>query len=122
MSDYRAKAGSEIALISLTVLDPQPHSVGVQATSREFALNGALFEQGPYIQLMWDHLESSAEVIAIYTVFDLHDALSAPVTIYVPRWDYTYKRYNGTAIRPQPSWNNYFARNVVITVRDLVEL
>ena len=122
MSDYRAKLGHGIALGSLTVLNPQPRSAGVQAMERLFSLNGEMTEYGLFIELVWDFLESPAQAQALYLLFGFYGSASPLVTIHVPSFDYSYERYNGRAIRPQPTHTNFFPRNVAILVRDLVLL
>lgn len=122
MSDYRAKKEVDQLLAALTVLDPQPRSEGVKPVNRNFALGGTVWETAYYIELVWDFLETPAEVAAIYGIFGLDSAKSYPVTIYAWNDDYVYKRYNGVAIKPIPSWNNYFARSVIIVVQDLKEI
>jgi hypothetical protein len=49
----------------------------------------------------------------------MHTAKSSVVTIYTRDDLYAYKRYNGIAHRPAPSWESYFPRNVVILIRNL---
>lgn len=116
---YRAKVDHDVALVSLTTLDPQPRSSGVMSSRDDFVGDGSVVEHGLYVELEWDVLESSTEYQTILTVFGLLSARSADVTIYARDAVYNWKRFNGKAIRPQPSWNQYFARNVVILVRDL---
>lgn len=123
MSDYRVAVGSNIALASLTSISPQPRSEGVKATQRIFSISGSPHDYGLYTELVWDFLESPAQVYTVFGYFGLNgSAKSAGVTVYVPDDIYIYKRYNGRAIRPQPSWVNYFPRSVVILVRDLEEI
>lgn len=119
MSDYRVKTNWGQSLVSLNVLNPQPRSEGVKATQRVVSLNGVVYDYGLYTELTWDFLEDPTEVLAIYTLFGIHSARSAPVTVYVPNDLYAYVRYNGRAVRPAPSWQNYFPRGVTILVKNL---
>lgn len=119
MSSYRAATGSDIALVSLTTLDPQPQSAGVQVARRSVMADGTIVDEGLYVELVWNVLDSATAVTGILTPFGLHSAKSAAVTIYARNDLYAWTRYNGTAIRPQASWSNYFARGVVVLVRNL---
>jgi len=122
MSSYRAKENHSVALVSLTTLDPQPRSEGVKATQRNYMGDGSIYEQGLYVELVWDILEDATAYTTILAIFGLDSATSADVTIYARDDQYAWTRYNGKAIRPEPSWNQFFPRNVVILVRNLVEL
>lgn len=120
MSDYRVYPAINTALGSLTVLNPQPRSEGVKPTQRSFGLGGVVWEQGLYIELIYDFLETPAEVASVYGDYGLDVDKQSSVTIYAPDDMYVYRRYNGVAIRPVPSWNNYFPRSVSIVVGRLV--
>jgi hypothetical protein len=126
MSSYRAKALHDIALVSLTTLSPQPRSVGVQAVERSYGLSGAVQEQGLYIELVYDYIETPTEYAALLTLLGLTSVLFAPVTIYAWSSAYGDVRYNATAVRPQigqdAGWTNYFLRNVTFLFKDLEAL
>lgn len=122
MTTYRAKIAHGVALVSLTTLDPQPRSEGVKPTRRDFVGDGTLVEQGLYVELVYDVLEDVTQYQAVLTVFGLVAAKSALVTVYCRNDLFNWVRYNGTAIRPEPSWQQFFPRGVVILVRDLVAL
>lgn len=122
MTTYRAKVNHNVALVSLTTLDPQPRSEGVKPTRRDYANDGTVIDQGLYVELVWDILDDATAYTTILGVFGLTSAKSADVTIYARNDQYAWTRYNGKAIRPEPSWNQFFPRNVVILVRDLVAL
>lgn len=124
MSDYRAATGSGVALGSLTVLDPQPRSIGLQYTRVTTASGGAVIKEGPYIELIWSVFESASEYQSILTVFGLNSAQYATVTIYALNELLSLTRFNGVAVRPtlgqQGAQTNYFLRDVTILVKDLV--
>jgi len=123
LSDYRAYVGHDVALSSLTVLSPQPHSAGIKASQRTYAASGAVYDQGLYVELEWDLLGKVATYTTVLTVFGLHNVLFANVTVYVRNRIFSYVRMNGVAVRPQPGpevdWN-IFPRNIKILVKDLV--
>jgi hypothetical protein len=122
MSDYRVAVGHDVALASLTVMNPQPASPGVQITRRLYFGDGSVLDQGLFVEWIYNVVDSAAQLSAILTPMGLMTASSANVTINARNQLYVYKRYNGRAIRPEASWENYFARNVTIIIRDLVAL
>lgn len=120
MSDYRVAAGSNLSLALLTKLNPQPRSMGLQITRRNYLLAGGVVDEGPYIELLFSLLPNTSVYSSILGAFGLVSAPSAAVTLYARDDLYTYHRYNGVAIRPEVGWENYFPRNIVVLVRDLV--
>lgn len=123
MTTYRAKTGTGVALESLTVLSPQPRSVGLQYTRRSYAADGSVVQEGPYVDLVWDVLDDATAYTAILTVFGLHNATQAAVTVYIRNERYAWVRYNGVALLPEvgsdASWQRFFLRDVRIVVRNL---
>jgi hypothetical protein len=115
VSDYRAFAGHDVALGSLTVLTPQPRSRGLQVTERTYGLSGSANEQGTYIELIYDFINTNTDYQVLLALFGVNTALYADVTIYVPRTDYDYARFNAVAHRPRigqdGEHSNYFLRN-----------
>ena len=123
MSDYRVADGSDVALGSLTVLDPQPASIGIQYTRQGVSANGTVSNQGPYVIMVWSNLDSKTTYQSILSDFGLSSATSNDVTVYVRDENYDYARMNGTAIKPLPGngidWRMPFPRNLEILVRNL---
>ena len=117
-SDYRIYPGYDAALISLQKFNPQCRSEGVRATRRDFMGNGSYIDQGLYVELSWSLLPKSA-YLGILTLCQLDVFGQRSVTVYCRNDLYDYHRYNGQAIRPQPTWRNSFARDVVLLIRDL---
>lgn len=118
-SDYRAKTGINQTLVSLTKLSPQPASAGVKATRRVPLGDGSVLDQGLYVEWDYSVVEDAAQLLAILTPLGLHTAMFAAVTIYTRDDLYAYKRYNGVAVRPPASWENFYARQVSILIRNL---
>ena len=123
-SDYRVADGFDVALVSLTVLNPQPKSNGVQFTSRSFAADGTPTNQGPFIELVWTAL-SNANYDTIMTAFGLTSAYHNDVTIYARDENWDYSRFNGKAIKPNigedRDWD-IFPRDMRILIRNLEAL
>lgn len=122
MSDYRIKEGHGQALIDLVAISPQPRSAGVQATRRTYAADGTIHDEGLHVQLVYDVLETATALDDLLDQFGLDVATTANVTIYAPNQLHVYTRYNGLAVRPEVSRNNYWLRDVTIVVRDLTAL
>ncbi len=123
MSDYRVGEGHDIALGSLTVLDPQPRSEGLKYTRTTYSASGLVYREKPYVELIWSMVESPTVYQSILEDFGLDALVSANVTVYVLDDQLTATRYNGRAIRPaigrDGGQRNYFMRNVTIIVKDL---
>lgn len=122
MSDYRVATGWNVALGSLARVVPQGRSPGIQVTRRNHLAYPAIIDEGPYIELAWNILRNDNGVMyrALLDQFGLKTAKAAQVTIYCRDDLFQYTRYNGVAIRPQQTWDNYFPRDILILVRDLV--
>jgi hypothetical protein len=121
MSDYRVHTGTSVALVSLTVLSPQPMSTGIQSTRRDYSGNGfGVIDQGLYVELVWEVMKDATAYQALLTTFGLASTLSAIVTVNCRDDQYAYHRYNGIAIRPAAAWSQFRPRNVTILIRDLV--
>ncbi len=121
MSDYRVADGHDVALGSLTVLNPQPKSRGIQYTRRNFAGDGTPINEAPFVELKWT-VFTNDNYDQIMTDFGLTSADSNDVTVYVRDENWNYARKNGKAIKPNigedRDWD-VFPRNMVILVRDL---
>lgn len=123
MSSYKVKTGHNQILADLVAVEPQPHSPGVQFGRTTFAASGAAFNEAPYILLEWAVIGDPTTYTTMLTQFGLAAGTpSANVTVYVPNNVYTYTRYNGTAVLPAASHDNYFARNVRLMIKDLLAL
>ena len=120
---YKVADGHDVALVSLTDIDPQPRSTGIQTTRRTFAGDGTVHDDGRYVILEWTVIENDTEYQSLLSTFGIQSATSNDVTVYVRDETFAWVRMNGTAIRPQPgrdvAWKDYFPRDVQILVRDL---
>jgi hypothetical protein len=123
MSDYRVADGFNVALVSLTVLSPQPASAGIQYARQSFAIDGTPINEGPFVELVWSVLGTKAQYQSIINSFGLFNADSNDVTVYIRDTRFDYVRMNGKAIKPVPgngvNWLRPFPRNITILVRDL---
>lgn len=122
---YRVAENHDIALVSLTVLSPQPATEGVRATQRDFLADGSILEQGQYVEFRWSSLKNIAAYTTILALFGLDNADSADVTIYAKNARMAWTRYNGRAVYPMPGQDvgyRSFPRNVTILIKNLQEL
>ncbi|NIV32639.1 MAG: hypothetical protein GWN58_25305, partial [Anaerolineae bacterium] len=53
MTTYRVADGHDVALVSLTVLDPQPRSEGIKPTRRTFGGDGTPYDESKYVELLY---------------------------------------------------------------------
>ena len=122
-SDYRVADGHNVALVSLTVLSPQPRSPGVKYTRTQYAADGTPILDGAFVNLVWDIMASKTQYQNLLSTFGLSTATSNDVTVYVRNNNFDYVRYNGRAIKPQPGdgveWQMGFPRSMTILVRNL---
>lgn len=125
-SDYRVSSGHNVALASLTVLDPQPRSLGVQALDRSYGLSGSVHERGLYLELLYDYIDTPTIYQTLLAAWGINTALYANVTIYAWRKDFDHQRYNAVVVRPQigqeAGWTNFFLRNVTFLFKNLEAL
>ncbi len=120
--NYRAATGSNVALLSLTTLDPQPKSIGIRPTRRVHCIDSSVLDDPKYVELEFSVIPTAAIYQTILGIFGLTSATTAAVTVYVRDETYTWVRKNGIAVRPEPgadiNWS-YFPRNVVILIKEL---
>lgn len=125
---YLLENGHGVALVDLDAIVPQPRSDSVtQVVQRNQSASGAVHEIGLFIVLQWSMIADAAEYQALLDQFALDSTnLTSSVTVYVPNFEYTWTRYNGTAVRPQQGVTikraDYFIRDVSIIVKNLVAL
>lgn len=124
--DYRIAAGHDVALVSLTVLSPQPRSEGVKVIERTYGLSGSVHEHGLYIELNYDYLATPTDYQVLLALMGVNTVLYAPVTLYAWRKDYDYQRYNGIAVRPQigqeAAYSRHRIRGVTFLIKNLTAL
>lgn len=120
---YKIAEGHDVALLSLTDIDPQPRSEGQKYGRVTPSAAGTDTREAPYIELLWSVIESPAAYQDLLEQFGLDAATTAAVTLYALNDQLVATRYNGRAVRPvvgaNMAQNDYFVRNVVILVKDL---
>ena len=124
MSTYRVKDGWNEALEDLVVISPQPTSDGIKPTRRTYAANGAVYDEGLYVELQFNVLNNASAYQSLLNQFGIQSATTNEVTVYVRDETFAWVRMNGTAVRPEPGrdvrWSKFFPRDVTILVKDLV--
>lgn len=119
---YKIGSGHNVALMSLTDIDPQPRSPGVRATRRTYSASGLVYDQALYLVLEWTTIGSASDYQTLLAALGLDSLLSANVTIYARDDQFSWTRYNGRIVRPMPGdgvdWD-IFPRNVRVMVKDL---
>jgi hypothetical protein len=125
MSEYKVAIGTDVALVDLDTLTPQPASEGIRVTRRTSGADGAVYDEGRYVELVWNVLQDATMYQALLTQFGLSAASFAAVTVYVRSEVYAWVRVNGIAVRPElgrdARWNNAFPRSITILVKNLEE-
>lgn len=120
---YKIAEGHDVALLSLTDIDPQPRSDGLKFGRVTPSAAGTITREASYIELVWSVVESPAAYQDLLEQFGLDSATTAAVTLYALNDLFQATRYNGTAVRPiigaSAAQRDYFIRDVVIIVKDL---
>lgn len=120
---YAVAPGHNVALNDLVAVRCRNGELRVSA--RRYGIGG-LEDVGLYSAPVFDVIRNYAAYQTELTKFGLWTVTSAPVTWYTQNDLYEWRRYNGTAIRPQPvedgRLERYFLRQFVIMVRELMEV
>jgi hypothetical protein len=120
---YRVKDTHDQTLTENEDVVPQPRTTGVRVTRRSHSVSGGLKDEFLYVEMLFSSLESVTQYQAVLTQFGVLSAMTNEVTIMCRDAALRWKRYNGTAVRPQQGvdvqWSRYFPRDVVMLVRDL---
>lgn len=122
MTTYKVSVGFDVASEDLVVINPQCTSQGVKYVRRALSASGVVLDQNLYVELEWAVLHDVTEYVALLTQFGLDEATTSPVTVLVRDEFYTFNRYNGLAVRPQPGQDRnwaYFVKDVVIVIKNL---
>lgn len=123
MTTYKAKTGHDVALLLLVDITPQPQTIGLQYTQRDYAADGTVHQQGPFVELNFSMIDDATEYQALLTQFGLTSATTASVTVYIQNENYTWARYNGTIVKPmignQGARDRFFLRNFTFVVKNL---
>ena len=122
---YLHALGSNIAQGSLVAINPQPRTEATtQPVLRSEAVSGAIHEQGLFIELLFSAIFTDTEYQTLLAQLGLTNALKAEGTWYLPDHQYTWRRYNGVAVRPQMGVDvrrtDYYIRDVTIRIKNLV--
>jgi hypothetical protein len=123
---YLIKPGSGVALVDLVAFTQQPSSGWVMWTRRTYAAGGGVYDESPYVELVFDMLLTPAAYVAMLTLAGVNSALTAAVTVYVPNQYGTFARYDGVAVQPFNGADlrrrDYFIHDVKLLVKNLVAL
>jgi hypothetical protein len=126
MSFYAVELGHDATLESLVPIVPQPRTEGIKATRRTYAADGSAYDEGLYIELIFDVLGNVSRYQALLDMFDLDGSsgnITSEVTVLVRDHTFRYVRMNGIAVRPQPGpdvrWQMPFPRGITILIKNL---
>jgi hypothetical protein len=125
MSSYRIAVGWNVALGSLTVIDPQPRNGEVMPVERTYSDGGAR-DEGLYAKPTWDMFSTDEEFAAVLAQFGLDAADEVKVTYYGRNEVFSWARYNGVAVVPRVGQDGdrsqFFLRGYSILIKQLVEI
>lgn len=120
---YRIGLGHDLALESLTPLDPQPATPGMLFGRRSYALSSDVIDELPYVPFRYSAFGTIEEYQSVLSQFGLLTALTSLVTVYVQDRTYDWVLRNGVAVAPligqDGQRNNFFLRDFEIVVHGL---
>jgi hypothetical protein len=123
---YRVGVGHDLALIDTDIMLQQPTAGLVAPVERHYGINGTIYDEGGFVRFVFEMIESDTLYQQLLGQFGLNDNFDSPVTIYARNDRMYWRHYNGIAHRPEPNvdakWENFFLKDVVIYVTDLVEI
>jgi len=123
MTDYRVGIGHDVVYASCVVLSPQPMGDPVAPVTRNYGVSGKHQDQGKFLKLHWDHIDSPTTYLSLLTVLGLSSVDYANVSVYARSELFVLTMYNGIIHRPEPTqdmkWNNFFIRDLDIYITDL---
>lgn len=121
---YRVGDGFDVALVSLTILTPQPRSEGIKPARRVYGGDGSVYDSPLYLELEWDVIGSDASYQALIdTIFGVSRPLTNEVTVYARNQYDAFARYNGIAVSPENGRDvrrrNSFRRDLTVLIKAL---
>lgn len=118
--------GHDVLLASLVPFLQEPKNNLVAPVQRDYGAGPAIHDQGLYLNLVWDFIESEALYQLILEQMGLDSADTAEVTVWARSPRLVWTRYNAVAFLPQAKvdmdWTNMFLRNVEVYLCDLEPL
>lgn len=97
---FKIAVGHDVAPEDMTPFDPQPSTIGMQYTRRQFAASGGVTDELPFIDLNFGLLEEPADYQAVLTLSGLLVARTALVSVSIEDENYDPVVRNGKAVKP----------------------
>lgn len=120
---YKVATGHDVAIGSLTDVNPQPRTDGLQYARRQYSASGIVLDELAFVELKWSVFESVTEYQSILSQFGLTSASYALVSVYVQDESFNWILRNATALKPlintDGSRNNFLLRDFTILLRNL---
>jgi hypothetical protein len=126
MPSYSLADTHNVALVSLSVISPQPRGEPVAPIQRNFAISSIPHDHGKFAVWHWSMLETEAAYLTLLTTLGLHNASYNDVTIYTRNERMVWTRYNARATLPlmgdDVKWQDFFVRGLSVTFTRLEAL
>lgn len=121
---YKIAIGHDIPPEDHTPFDPQPSSIGMQHTRRQFAASGGVTDELPFIDFLFELLEDEpADYQAVLTLSGLLVAKTALVSVSIEDENYDPVVRNGRAVKPligsDGQRSDMFLKNFVLLIKQL---
>lgn len=93
--------GHDVAPEDMTPFDPQPSTIGLQYTRRQYAASGGVTDELPFIDLVFELFDDDpADYQAVLTLSGLLVARTALVSVQIEDENYDPVVRNGRAVKP----------------------
>lgn len=122
---YKVATGHGHAVGAQTDISPQPATIGLEYTRRQYAASGIVIDEYAFIAFHWSMIETESQYQTLLGTFGLSASVAyANVSIYLQDHTYAWITRDGIAVRPfigqDGSRNNYFLRDFTIVVKNLM--
>lgn len=126
MADYRVVVGHDMTLPGLNTIIPEPTGDPVAPVERHYGASGKIHDQGGFLRLHWDYIETPEEYMTLLEQFGLDDSDQENVTVYARNARLVWTVYNGIAHLPEINvdarWREFYLRDVDIYITDLEDI
>lgn len=120
---YKVHTGFNVAVGSMSDIDPQPATIGMEYTREQYAASGIVVQELAFVRLNWSMLDPVSQYTSLLTQFGLSSATTSEVSVYIQDERFGWIVRNAIAVLPmigqQGSRNNYFLRDFTILLKNL---
>lgn len=120
---FKIAVGHDVAPEDMTAFDPQPSTIGLQYTRRQYAASDRVLDELPFIELNFGVFEEIEDYQGVLTLSGLLVARTALVSVQIEDENYDPIVRNGTAQKPfigsEGQRSETFLSNFVLLIKSL---